>query len=106
MLQYIEHYVYYFSAAREHDLGEILEILATQSSTDINRKKKLDGAVAMMFKEWAKQILCLMVLLLVMCSNQDSQLYHQNKALRNIFTKHQVRILVIHQNFSFNSALN
>ena len=73
-------------------MREILDILSTQSNVDINKKKKLDGAVMTMFKDWAKQILCVLVLLLVMYSNQDSQPYHQNNALRNIVTTHEVTI--------------
>ena len=81
-----------FNPAKTHDLHEILDVIGKRSSMDINRKKKLDNAVSLMIKDCAKQIILVIVLLLVMYSNQDSQLYHQNNSLRNIFLKHKVHV--------------
>ena len=79
-----------FFAAKMHDLKEILEVLRNQSNMDMNKKQKLDNAVSRMFKDCAKQIIFVIILILVMYSNQDRQLFHQNNALRSVFFKHDV----------------
>ena len=88
---------FFILIADETDLDEVLEVLAAQSKGDIAKKQKLDNAVSKMFKDCAKQILFVIILLLVMYSNQDSQLYHQNKALRDQFMSHKVRFIIFDQ---------
>ena len=78
--------------AFEHDLEEVLEVMSTHTSTDIHKKKRLDNALSKMFQDWIKQIGFVAVLLSVLYSNQDSQVYYQNMALKNVFSHQDVSI--------------